>query len=256
MGNRSKADILSSVSRNVADASNKVREKRRKRRTLPDMCNLFETNWAAGQRETTPGMPVAKILSRDRALLKTRIIKPFDQSGTDIEGFARWVSQHWQAIGAQFFPKSKGYPERPAFRWLIVCLDTYIDAWAQKDYLDPEGKISTSHLHKKAANADAMVADAMLYGKATKEELTDMAAQLAEARKEIAELRKGGIVKEADPIYEEIRQGAMKPTVFGNYEEGEAEEQRKHRKRLKARVAKVKPSREVDINPFTGLPYE
>jgi hypothetical protein len=249
MGNRSKDDILASVSRNVTAAANKVRDKRRTRRTLPDMCNLFEGAWVAGQRETSPGLPVAKILSRDRALLKTRIIKPFDQSGTDIEGFSRWVAQHWQAIGAQFFPKSKGYPERPAFRWLIVCLDSYVDAYAQREFLDPDGKISFSHVAKKAASADLIAEDALRYGKATKAEVADLQAQLAEARKEIASMRETGAVHEPDPVFAKIVKGASKPTVFGDYDEGDA-------KRPKRRKVKPVISNEVDINPFTGKPYE
>jgi hypothetical protein len=211
-----KASILASVQRG-RDA---VNQKRKTRRTLADEVRLFDTEWGNGQRMFDPQMVPARIVRRsDIKLLKDHIILPFRNTDMDVVHFAHWVAANWGAIGAQHFAKAKSYPRYPAIRWLIACRDTYIQAYAHKDELDPTKVLSRSDVSKRAANYEK--ATAALQSTAQKFEAAsaDMQAQLEEAHAEIARLRKQqGLDEDDDPVYKRVKRIAKRKTTFGSFD--------------------------------------
>jgi hypothetical protein len=128
-----KAEILSRVD----DGRSRLAAKREKRGNISDLSNLFQAGWSSGQRESRPNAPATRIASnQDKSMLKKRIIYPFRDNGIDVRSFAHWVTENWLAIGATYFPKTRKYPDAPAFRWLIACIDTYTTAYMQRDQVE------------------------------------------------------------------------------------------------------------------------
>lgn len=151
MGTNSASDLKASILSTVQAGRDKQSNKRRTRRTLADECTLFEQAWQRGQRARNSDMPATRIAGADRALLKTQIVKPAQGTKLDVEEFGQWVAEYWDAIGAQYFAKAKSYPEAPALRWLVKCLETYITAFQQRAYLDETGSLNKTELMRQAA---------------------------------------------------------------------------------------------------------
>lgn len=230
MGKRSAADVLASVQSTVAAARETLATKRRSRATLADMCSLFENAWNKGQRERTRSIPPTRLVPRDRSLLKTQLVMPFRDSDMQIEDFAYWVAKHWDAIGAQYFQKSKAYPEVPAFRWLVTCLETYTLAYQHRDSLDPTGTPNTAQ-RVSAGVLAASKADAAEALAIAKKQIADLQAQLKEAGAEAVKVRRAkGLPLDDDPVYARVIQKASRKITIGNYDDDEDAKPRKLRR--------------------------
>jgi hypothetical protein len=184
MGNAKASEILSAIQTQVDAARNRVADKRRKRRTLADECALFEQAWLRGQKGE--GRFANRIVGADRRLLKDQIIKPAANSSLDLEKLAEWATEHWDAIGAQYFAKAKSYPEYPAFRWFVKCFATYLTAYEQRDYLDESGTRNTTQLLKRAKQADKLDEQTEQTLAAAKREIDMLKAELRDAHKRVA----------------------------------------------------------------------
>lgn len=186
------SDLLQSINAQVDAKRSALHAKRKKRGTLADLTSLFATQWDKGARDRDRSFPVPPLTRTDRALVKDRIIKPFRDSDMDIEAFAYWCARHWEAIGAQYFTKSKKYPERPAIRWLIAVIDKYIEAFANREYLDETGKMKNSRMvaAEKAEAAISQMGDKFENAtKAQRDEMKALRAELRKLRSENYELR-------------------------------------------------------------------
>lgn len=212
-------DLRNSILSAVSAKQDKVREKRRTRMGINDLSRLFEQAWQAGQKEANPSVPPVLVISKaDRRILKDRIITPFREAGMDVEEFARWVALHWNAIGGNYFRKSKSYPERPAFRWLVSCLPQYVDAFEKRDTLNPDLAFSRADIARKhkayEEQAQALQSTATKF----KARETDLKRQLEEAHAEIERLRDQRGEEDPDPVYRKVRKLASRKTVFGRFD--------------------------------------
>lgn len=223
---RSAADILSDVSAKVKAGSAKVQAKRKTRRTLADRTALFETEWANGQRDRDSTMPAARIVGKNRALLKQHVLKRFENTEVDTDAFAYWVAHNWQAIGAEYFAKSKKYPERPVMPWLVSLLDIYVVAYQQKDTLNTEGTRSQTELMKRAAQTTQVQEAGRYVAEAQLSEMAVLKAQLAEANRLLA--KKSGAA--VNPDLNEEAQALVakgKRMTFPAYDDAPAPKKRK-----------------------------
>jgi hypothetical protein len=215
-------DLLASVTSAVGAKRDALKTKRKTRRNLGDVATLFEQAWTQGQKDSNPSMPVSKLMDRDRALLKSRIVIPFETTDVDPEAFALWCATHWQAIGAAHFTKSKKYPERAAFRWLVTCLDTYVTAYSQKDLLDETGSMNATTNARIAKRTTEVVEQTARITEAYSAEAEDLRLQLAASRKEATELRdRMGLETEDDPVYAKVIRTAKKKFTIGSYDDEE-----------------------------------
>ena len=178
----------------------KVFSERRSRGTLADGASLFAVAWARGSKERNPRMPANRLIARDRALLKSQIVGPFRDSDVNIEEFAFWCAKNWDAIGATYFQKSKGYPETPAFRWLVVCLETYLLAFENKDYLDETLQLDSKNMRQKAATTDRVIAQAANAAKHSTDEITFLKQAMKELASENRRLKGEGKIDTAPTI--------------------------------------------------------
>lgn len=228
---RTAEQILADVTASVGAARDKVRDKRRKRRTLADLCSLFENAWNRGQREKSKEVPPTRLVQRDRALLKSQIITPFRDTTIDIEDFAYWVALNWHAIGAQYFTKSKRYPELPAFRWLVKCLETYTLAYQNREYLDENASLSRTQMRKKVAAVEKIQESADRSIASMQSEVEDLRRQLAERDKDNARLREQlGEAEDDDPILAHAVRAAKRKVKIGSYDD---EPSKPRRRRLR-----------------------
>lgn len=194
-------------------------DKRMKRGTLADLCNMFEDGWREGQKERNPALMPARLVNRDRALLKSQIVGPAREAGIDVRAFGHWVASNWDGIGGTFFKKAKSYPANPAFPWLVRCLETYTAAFADRDGLDLSGIENPAH-RVTAARVTAISRKAEQAIAAASESLSDLQAQLREAREENARLRTGkGLPIDDDPIYARASKIASRKITIGSYDE-------------------------------------
>lgn len=237
MGTNSASDLKSSILATVQAGRDKQSTKRRNRRTLADECTLFEQAWQRGQRARNSDMPATRIAGADRALLKTQIVKPAQGTKLDVEEFGAWVAEHWDAIGAQYFAKAKSYPEAPALRWLIKCLETYITAFQQREYLDETGSLNKTDLMQKAAGFDRANETAHDTAKAAQERINALEAELRTANNRLAKARRTGRVesddfeKEMDGITASV--GKVKPAAFNEDDWIDPPATSKKKKRIK-----------------------
>lgn len=189
MGKRSAADVLQGITASVSAGRDKVAAKRKSRRSLADMVALFESNWAKGQRDAGSSMP-NRIVGRDRALIKSQLLKRVQGGNFDTDAFAYWVARHWSAIGAQYFNKVKVYPEHPVMPWFITCMETYILAYEQREYLDEEGSRSHTNLMRKAKAAGTTAEATARIAKERAAKVAELEAELRAMDEELTELRK------------------------------------------------------------------
>lgn len=157
MGNKTAADILSEVTSSVSTRRDRTREKRAKRRTLADRMTIFEQKWGEGQRAAEGGGIPTRIDQRGKKLIKDQLLRRAEGSELDTDDFAFWTARHWHAIGAQYFAKAKSYPEKPAIAWLVKCLETYLIAYEQREFLDEDGTRSQSDTLRKAKERDRAI---------------------------------------------------------------------------------------------------
>ncbi len=187
---RTPDEILASVSASVKEKSDKVRAKRKKRRNLSDLAAMFEEQWAKGQRDSGSSVPANRIVHADRGLLKTQLLKRSQGTALDTDAFAYWVAKNWQAIGAQHFPKAKSYPERPAIRWMVKCLETYMVAWEQREHLDEDGTVSKTEMMHKAKRVDQVTDAAKVVASDDAARIAELESLLAERDEMISEFEK------------------------------------------------------------------
>lgn len=228
---RTKDAVLKAITAQIDEKRSALQSKREKRATVADLCALFEDGWRNGQRERDGSYLPARLVPRDRALLKSQIIVPGRDVGLDVKEFAHWVTAHWDAIGAQYFKKAKSYPKYPAFRWLISCLETYNAAYQNRDYLDTTGKLPDSQrVSAEAVAATKSEAQAAL--QAAERQIADLKAQLKEQEGENKRLRvKRGMAADDDPIYAKAIKLASRKITIGSYDdEPEQPRKRKFRK--------------------------
>jgi len=201
-----------------------VEKKRRTRGNLSDMCSLFEAAWRKGQHERDSKVLASRLVTRDRALLKSQIVGPARDLGIDMEEFAYWTAVNWDAIGGQYFRKAKSYPAAPSFPWLVRCLETYTRAFAARDDLDPTAQ-------RKDAQRVTAQAVAVIQNVAASE-LDDLKAQLREARSDNTKLREQfGLSVDDDPVYARAVKLASKKVTIGRYDDDEPKPARKKLKR-------------------------
>lgn len=210
---KSKEQILSEIASKVSERQTRYRDRRAKSGTLASRMQAFELAWGEGQRKAERGIPT-RIIPKDRALIKQVIIKGLGET-IDCTDFAAWVAEHWQAIGAQYFGNSKKYPERPVVPWLIACINTYTDAYQNKDMLDESGTISTRDAGKAIKRSKRTV------------ELAQQAIDDANRRTELAqarvreleaELAKHGIKEDDDGFLTPKMKKALKYKI-GKYDD-------------------------------------
>lgn len=224
--------LLHSITARVENDRGRTREKRAKRRTIGDQTNLFVQEWERGQRDNPKYSAPARLVSRDRKLLKDQIIHPFQNGNSKPEDFAYWVAKNWDAIGAQYFSKSKKYPEYPAFRWLVACLETYLVAYEQRDYLDETATMDRTAAARQSSAAKQAIEDAKQYRASTDEEVEDLRRQLREQDKEMSKLRaEKGMEPDDDPVYNRVIKTASKRPTIGSFDEPEPRKRPKRRKR-------------------------
>ena len=227
---------LDAIKARIGAAVDSKREKvfsdRRKRGTLADGASLFAVAWARGSKERNPRMPANRLIARDRALLKAQIVKPFRDSDVDIEEFAFWCAKHWDAIGATYFQKSKGYPETPAFRWLAVCLETYLLAFENREYLDETLQLDSKNMRQKAATTDRVIAQAASAAKHSTDEIAFLRQAMKELAAENRRLKGEGKTDDAPTIdYSDWKQPkVMKPVAFDDEPSPKRKLKRKPRK--------------------------
>lgn len=219
MGKINKDDILAHVMGTVNAGRAKVAEKRKTRRSLADLCNLFEEGWRTGQKERDASIMPARLVSRDRALLKSQIIGPARDAGIDVQDFANWCALNWDGIGATFFKKAKSYPAQPAFAWFVRCLETYSSAYAQRDGLDLSGLANPSHRVSTQAVAAISATAEKAVSRAT-DAVADLQAQLREAREDNERLRRAKALPiDDDPVYARASKLAARKITIGSYDE-------------------------------------
>jgi len=129
-------------------------------------------------------------VGKDRALLKTQLLKRVQDGNFNTDEFAYWVSRNWQAIGAQFFEKAKSYPERPVVPWFIVCMETYITAYEQREFLDEEGSRSHTDLMRKAKGAGIVAENTAKIAEERAAKVAELEAELYAMDEELTQLRK------------------------------------------------------------------
>lgn len=230
---RTPAQILSDVTAQVADKYNRLQQKRAKRQSIADLCNMFEAAWRKGQHERDRSVLAARLVARDRKLLKDQIIYPSRELDMNIVDFAEWVAVHWDAIGAAYFKKAKSYPAAPAFPWLVRCLETYVTAYRNRDSLDPTGKLPDA----ARASASAVAAISARVEKAIAaqaDDIDDLRRQLAEAQRENEKLKlERGLPVEDDPVYARVIKQARRPVAIGRYDDEEPAPAKPIRKRIR-----------------------
>ena len=227
---RTKDAVLKAITAQVDAQRSALQSKREKRATIADLCALFEDGWRNGQRERDSTYLPARLIPRDRSLLKTQIVVPGREVGLDVKEFAHWVSANWDAIGAQYFKKTKAYPQAPAFRWFIACLETYTLAFQNRDYLDTTGKLP-DYRRVSAEAVAATKSEAKAALSAAERQIADLKAQLKEQESENKKLRaKRGMAADDDPIFAKaIKLGQRKITI-GSYDDEPEPRKRKIRK--------------------------
>lgn len=198
MGNRTPQEIASDALASANSKRNKVHDKQAKRGTLADRMRAFERAWGDGQRETSKGIPT-RIDPASKRLVKEQVLKQSDPT-FDCSDFAKWVAQHWQAIGAQYFSKFKVYPEKPAIRWFLKFTDTYIEAYEQKDFLDETGTLSVRDAGKAIKRSKNTVKAAARVIQHKDAQIEDLEARLREAEQHLEHYEKGGNAIESDMI--------------------------------------------------------
>lgn len=219
---RSPADILAHAQRALTERSNRLQAKRKARGSITDLCNLFEEGWRTGQKERNASIMPARLVSRDRALLKSQIIGPAREAGIDVQDFAKWCALNWDGIGATFFHKAKSYPQQPTFAWFVRCLETYSNAYAQRDGLDLSGKANPSQRVTTQAVAAISERAEKAVSRAS-ETVADLQAQLREAREELARVRKTkGLPIDDDPVYAKAIKLASRKITIGRYDDDDA----------------------------------
>jgi hypothetical protein len=228
-----KASEVMQALQNVQAKRDALSDKRAKRGTLADLCNLFEEGWRSGQKERNPSLMPARLVARDRALLKSQIVGPAREAGIDVRAFGFWVAENWDGLGATFFKKAKSYPANPAFPWLVRCLESYTGAFHQRDGLDLSGLANPAH--RVSAQALAAIADKADKAVASAaESLEDLKAQLREARTENEALRQSnGLPIDDDPVYARASKLAARKITIGSYDDVDAPRRSKlprHRK--------------------------
>jgi hypothetical protein len=212
-----KDQLLANVSTVVNAKREKVASKRRGRRTLADMSALFIQSWERGQRESDSTTIPTRIVNKDRALLKSQLLKAFQRTEIDIEDFAYWCANKWDAIGANYFTKSKKYPTTPAFRWLVACLEIYVQAYDNREFMDDTAKHTPDRL-RTATKRDNEKLQSIATVSAT--ELADAKRELAQLTAENQKLRDGkGMEPDDDPVYSNLIKTAKRKIVIGSYEE-------------------------------------
>lgn len=216
----SKADDLKkAIFAGVAEQRNRLQAQRKTRRSLADLCNLFEEGWRTGQKERDASIMPARLVSRDRALLKSQIIGPARDAGIDVQDFANWCALNWDGIGATFFKKAKSYPSQPAFAWFVRCLETYSSAYAQRAGLDLSGLANPSHRVSTQAVAAISATAEKAVSRAT-DAVADLQAQLREAREDNERLRRAKALPiDDDPVYARASKLAARKITIGSYDE-------------------------------------
>lgn len=195
MVKRSADDILSEIHSRVDAGRAKLDSKRRSRMTLADRVALAEKAWQRGQRTRSDFAPPSRILGKWRAVLKRDVLKPMENSTMDFEEFFEWVAENWDAIGAQYFAKSKKYPDNPAFPWLVTCLEAYTNAFQQREYLDLTGTRSKVDLMRQAAGFEQATHQVEAVAGAAQSKIAALEAELKEANKRLREAKRTGKVK-------------------------------------------------------------
>jgi len=225
--------IKAAVLASVAAGRNRLQEKRIKRANISDLCTLFEDAWRKGQHERDSSILPSRLVARDRKLLKDQVIYPSRDVDMDVRDFAHWVALHWDAIGATYFEKAKSYPDAPAFRWFVRCLETYTTAYQNRAHLDPNAKRNTpQRVSTVAVQAVIQQADKAVTAAAT--ELDDLRRQLAEAHDKNQKLRLArGLDADDDPVYSRAIKAANRKVVIGSYDDEPAPKRVKLKRKSK-----------------------
>lgn len=197
MGNRTASEIAAAALASVDTTRQKLRKRQASRGTLQDRMRAFEREWGSGQIEASGGRIPSRIDQRGKKLIKEQLLQRA-ADGFDTTHFAYWISKNWQAIGAQYFAKAKSYPEKPVVPWLIKCLETYIEAYEQKDYLNEEGTRSTLTAAKAVAQRDKAYDNVKVVLSAKDAEIEMLKAQLNERDDMLDEYEKGGSIENPD----------------------------------------------------------
>lgn len=242
MGERSLADVVAAAHNAVDDRREQLADKRRKRRTLADEVSLFEAAWQRGQREKDSSVPATRIIPRERKLLKDQLIKRYRDTSIDLEDFAHWTAHNWQAIGAQYFTKSRNYPDFPAFRWFLACLETYSLAYQKRDLLNADGihgggvqaQRALQRTMENASKADELTKRIADEAKGIKSERDKLLEENMRLREEL------GMPLDDDPqtaeAIQEVRANAVKidfSKKWDDYEDDDTPKRRKLRRKRK-----------------------
>lgn len=184
MGQRTPAQLLSAVQTEASAKASRVREKQQKRGTLADRLAFFKREWENGQRELlSGGVPTRIVTRRDQSNIKTQILRAFEGTDHCPGHFAYWVTANWRNVGKMYFAKAKSYPSKPVLPWLIKCLDTYVEAYEQRDLVSfdmlAEGVNVEQAAKRRIASADE-----------AEKRLQSTATELAVAEAEIRDLKK------------------------------------------------------------------
>lgn len=216
---RKAEDVLAAVQSIVADKREHLQSNRRARRSKADQLFLFERAWMAGCKERNPNAVVIRFTATDKSLVWNRFIKETEGLGLDIEDFARWIATNWDGIGTHFFAKAKSYPDTPALRWVIKCLQVYSDAYARRESLDFTAAPPTHGKRRKVVSEDATA-----YAK-LQQELAAARAEQQIAKQQLNEIvNKTGVEHPDAYVYADaVKRFAEKVNkpVFGKWEDDE-----------------------------------
>ncbi len=212
-------DLKASILAAVAERGNRLQAKRASRATLADRATLAENAWRKGQTDRDRGTLPGKLIPRDRKLLKDHIIRAAEGLDFDPADFLHWCAVNWDGIGGAFFQKAKSYPTAPAFPWLVRCLQTYSEAYRQRDTLD----LSAAGNPSQRVSAQAVAAISQRAEKAVTvaaETVADLQAQLREARAENTALRQGKALPiDDDPVYARASKLASRKITIGRFDD-------------------------------------
>jgi hypothetical protein len=216
---RKAEEVLAAVQSIVAGKREQLQGNRRSRRTKADQLALFERAWIAGCKERNSNALVIRFTATDKSLVWNRFIKETEGLDIDIEDFARWIAANWDGIGVHYFRKSKSYPDTPALRWMLKCLQVYSDAYASRESLDLTAAPSPSGKRRKVSSEDATA-----YAK-LQQELAAARAEQRIAKQQLNDIVNQTGVEHPDAhIYaEEVKhfKATVKKPVFGKWEEDE-----------------------------------
>lgn len=211
MGNTLAKQIAAKAYHKASEQAGRLRERKAKRGNEADRLSFFKREWENGQREALGGgIPTRIVTKKDQSNIKTQILRPFEASNVDAGHFAYWVTSNWKNIGKLYFTKYKAYPSKPVLPWLIKCLETYVEAYEQRDMVSfdmlAEGVSVEQAAKRRIATADE-----------TEKRLQSIATELAVKEAEIRDLKKALSEKVGKPSRKTRRQALpdFDEEVFG-----------------------------------------